>query len=267
MSRDDPPNILRRALVRNRWRLVAGSLLVGLHQGSEALVPIVIGVIVDQAVSTGSSGRLVTWMAALAGLFVLLTAAYRTGARQLMRAVADEAHRLRLEIAVKVLDPRAEARTGDVLSISATDTDHTSYLLDYIPRIVGALTAATVSAVGLCLISVRLGLVVLIGTPLVVLALRRAAKRRDVADRSAAGIELRSRHHGGEGVEDMVPRLLDHRHLGGPVARPRAAVEAEPVDVDLRTGGEIIDHAREHPLGGLAAADRRLAGRYAAWWT
>jgi putative ABC transport system ATP-binding protein len=185
MSRDVPPNILRRALVRNRWRLVAGSLLVGLHQGCEALVPIAIGVIVDHAVATGSTGRLILWIAALAGLFLVLTAAYRTGARQLMRAIADEAHLLRLEVAAKVLDPRAEVRTGDVLTISATDADHTSYLLDYIPRITGALTATAVSAIGLCLISVRLGLVVLIGTPLVVLALRRAAPRitHRVADR------------------------------------------------------------------------------------
>jgi putative ABC transport system ATP-binding protein len=210
MSRDDPPNILRRALVRNRWRLAAGSLLVGLHQGSEALVPIVIGVIVDQAVSTGSSARLVTWMVALAGLFVLLTAAYRTGARQLMRAVADEAHRLRLEVAVKVLDPRAEVRTGDVLSISATDADHTSYLLDYIPRIVGALTAAAVSAIGLCLISVRLGLVVLIGTPLVVLVLRRAAPRIThlVASRQAAAGRASSL------ATDLVTGLRPMRGIG-----------------------------------------------------
>jgi putative ABC transport system ATP-binding protein len=187
MSRNLAPNILRRALVRNRWRLLAGSLLIGLHQGCEALVPIVIGVIVDDAVATGSPGRLVLWIALLAWLFLLLTAAYRNGARQLMRAIADEAHLLRLEVAAKVLDPRAEVRTGDVLTISAIDADHTSYLLDYIPRTVGALTATAVSAVGLCLISVRLGLVVMIGTPLVVFCLRRAAPRitHRVADRQA----------------------------------------------------------------------------------
>ncbi|NMO55968.1 ABC transporter ATP-binding protein [Actinoplanes sp. TBRC 11911] len=211
MSRDVPPNILRRALVRNRWRLVAGSLLVGLHQGCEALVPIAIGVIVDHAVATGSTGRLILWIAALAGLFLVLTAAYRTGARQIMRAIADEAHLLRLEVAAKVLDPRAEVRTGDVLTISATDADHTSYLLDYIPRITGALTATTVSAVGLCLISVRLGLVVLIGTPLVVLALRRAAPR--ITHRVAHRQEVAGR--ASSLATDLVTGLRPMRGIGG----------------------------------------------------
>src|SRR5690349_11267669 len=111
-----------------------------------------------------------------------------------MRALADEAHALRLEVAAKVLDPRAEVRTGDVLTISATDADHASYLLDYVPRIIGALVATAVSAWGLCMISVPLGLVVLLGTPVVLIALQRAAPlitrrvaiRQEVAGRASS---------------------------------------------------------------------------------
>jgi putative ABC transport system ATP-binding protein len=186
--------ILRRALARNRWRLVAGCVLGAVQQGCEALVPVVIGETVDRAVATGSLPRLVTWVGLLGALFVLLTTAYRTGARQLMRALADESHALRLEVAAKVLDPRAGNRTGDVLAISATDADRASYLLDYIPRIIGALVATAVSAVGLCLISVPLGLGVLVGTPLVLLGLQRAAPqitrrvaiRQEVAGRASS---------------------------------------------------------------------------------
>ncbi|WP_433301973.1 ABC transporter ATP-binding protein [Actinoplanes sp. CA-030573] len=187
-------NILWRAVSRNRWRLLAGCALIALHQGCEAFVPILIGETVDQAVSTGSLSRLVFWVSLLGLLFLLLTTAYRTGARQLMRALADESHMLRLEVAAKVLDPRAEARTGDVLTISTTDADHASYLLDYVPRIIGALVATAVSAVGLCLISVPLGLVVLVGTPIVLIALQRAAphitrrvaERQEVAGRASS---------------------------------------------------------------------------------
>ncbi|WP_239118356.1 ABC transporter ATP-binding protein [Actinoplanes ferrugineus] len=187
-------NIRWRAVVRHRWRLLAGCLLIALHQACEAVVPIVIGETVDLAVATGSPARLITWIGLLCGLYLLLTTAYRNGARQLMRALAEESHALRLEVAAKVLDPRAEVRTGDVLTISTTDADHASYLLDYVPRIVGALVATAVSAVGLCLISVPLGLVVLIGTPLVLIALQRAAPgitrrvatRQEVAGRASS---------------------------------------------------------------------------------
>jgi putative ABC transport system ATP-binding protein len=187
-------SILWRAIARNRWRLVAGCVLIALHQACEALVPVVIGETVDQAVASGSFLRLVTWVGLLGLLFLMLTTAYRNGARQLMRALADESHALRLEIAAKVLDPRAETRTGDVLTISTTDADQASYLLDYIPRTIGALMATAVSAVGLFVISVPLGLVVLAGTPLVLIGLqwaapritRRVATRQEVAGRASS---------------------------------------------------------------------------------
>ncbi len=189
-----PGNLLWRALGRNRWRLAVGCALIGLHQACEAFVPILIGLTVDHAVATGSFTALALWIGLLCGLFLLLTTAYRTGARHLMKAIADEAHALRLEVSAKVLDPRAEVRTGDVLAISATDAENASFLLDYIPRIVGALVATSVAAAGLCLISVRLGLVVLIGTPLVLLALqwaapritRRVAARQEVAGKASS---------------------------------------------------------------------------------
>ncbi|GIF00191.1 ABC transporter transmembrane domain-containing protein [Paractinoplanes rishiriensis] len=203
-------NILRRAIARNRWRLLAGCLLVALHQACEALVPVVIGETVDLAVATGSFLRLVTWVGLLGLLFLLLTVAYRTGARLLMRALADESHALRLEVAAKVLDPRAENRTGDVLTISTTDADHASYLLDYIPRIIGALVATTVSGLGLCLISVPLGLVVLVGTPVVLIGLQRAAPR--IARRVATRQEVAGR--ASSTATDLVTGLRPLRGIG-----------------------------------------------------
>jgi putative ABC transport system ATP-binding protein len=203
-------NILWRALERNRWRLAAGVVLIGLHQACEAFVPILIGMIVDLAVASGSLGALVVWVGLLAGLFLLFTIAYRVGARELMRAIADEAHALRLEVAAKVLDPRADVRTGDVLIISTTDADHASYLLDYIPRITGALLATAVSAIGLFVISVPLGLVVLVGTPLVLIALQRAAPR--ITRRVAARQEIAG--HASSVATDLVTGLRPVRGIG-----------------------------------------------------
>ncbi|GAA0475365.1 ABC transporter [Paractinoplanes deccanensis] len=225
-------NILWRALARNRGRVALGSLLIGVHQACEALVPILIGVIVDRAVATRDLGQLVLWVGVLAALFLALTTAYRMGARLLMRAIAEEAHLLRLEVAAKVLDPRTEVRTGDVLTISTTDADTTSYLLDYLPRIFGALVATAISAVGLCLISVRLGLVVLIGTPLVLLALQRAAPR--ITRRVAARQEVAGR--AASLATDLVTGLRPLRGIGAQEAAAHRyrEVSRESLDATLR---------------------------------
>ena len=179
--------ILRRTCTRNARRLWTGTALIGLHQVCEATVPILIGVIVDRAVATGDPGRLALWVGVLAALFLVLTTAYRTGARQLMKAIAEEAHLLRLEVTGKILHPRGlrtELRAGDLLTVSTSDADQTSYLLDYVPRIAGALVATAVSAVALCVISVPLGLIVLVATPVVLIALQLASPviTRRVAD-------------------------------------------------------------------------------------
>ncbi|TDD46679.1 ABC transporter ATP-binding protein [Nonomuraea terrae] len=185
--------IMTRAVARNRRRLSAGIGLTSLHQVCESLVPILIGVIVDQAIGPGDAGALVVWLAALAALFTALTLAYRFGARQLMLAIADEAHLLRAEVAAKIMHPRGirtDRRAGDLLTVATTDTDNTSYLLDYVPRIAGAVTATAVSAVALLVIDVRLGLAVLAGTPLVLLALQVAAPvitRRVTEQQNLAG--------------------------------------------------------------------------------
>ncbi|MEV6488836.1 ABC transporter ATP-binding protein [Actinoplanes sp. NPDC051633] len=192
-----PGRILRRTLSRNTRRLTVGTLLLALHQACEASVPILIGVIIDRAVTTGDAAQLVLWTAALGLLFVLLSTAYRQGARQAVQAVATETHLLRTEIAGRIIDPRGvrtELRTGDLLTITSDDTEQAAYLLEHVARVVGALVATAVGAVALFVISVPLGLVVLLATPAVLLALqltaplmtRRYAEQQRVAGRASA---------------------------------------------------------------------------------
>src|SRR5262249_10530343 len=147
---------------------------VALHQICETLVPIMIGVIVDRAVATGERGSLALWVGALAVLFLVLTTAYRLGARQLMASIAEEAHPLRLEGSGQLPDPRGirtDLPAGELLTVSTSDADNASDLLDYIPRIVGAVVATIASATALLIIDIPLGLLVLAGTPLVLLLL------------------------------------------------------------------------------------------------
>lgn len=189
--------ILWRTVTRNARLLTSGSLLICGHQVCEAMVPVLIGVVIDRVVKVGDLTQLVIWIGALAALFVALTVGYRLGARQLMRAIATEGHQLRVDLADRILHPqrlRTSQRTGELLSIASTDADNTSYLLDYIPRIAGAVTAIAVCAAVLITIDIPLGLAVLLGTPLILLVLhfggpvitRRIADQQELAGEATA---------------------------------------------------------------------------------
>jgi putative ABC transport system ATP-binding protein len=189
--------VLIAGIVRNRRWLTAGSAMYGGHQVCEALVPVVIGVIIDRAVATGDVGALILWVAALAGLFVVLSLMWRFGARLLTYAEAGEGCTLRVEVAGKILQPRGirtDLTSGELLTISSSDADNASYLLDYIPRIVASLTATTVCAISLLVINVPLGLGVVLGTPLVLVFLqlsaplitRRIQHQQETAGRAAS---------------------------------------------------------------------------------
>ncbi|BCN62357.1 ABC transporter permease [Prescottella equi] len=170
--------VLRRTLARNRGRLLAGTALVSLHQVAETAVPIAIGVIVDRAVETGDVTALIVWLSALALLFVVLTSAWRFGARFIVLAVQQEAHRLRVEVVGRILDPRGvrtDLRAGELLTVSTSDADKEAWILDVVPRVAAALTAMVASAIALLWIDVTLGLAVLVGTPVMLGLLQLAA--------------------------------------------------------------------------------------------
>jgi putative ABC transport system ATP-binding protein len=172
------PRVLRRTITRHARRLGVGSILIAAHQLCEVAVPILIGVIVDRAIVTGSVHAIVLWIAALAALFLTLTVVYRYGARLLMGAIAQEGHLLRVELSRTILDPRGirtPHKVGELLSISSTDADETAWLLDYLPRMVGAVVATLACGVVLVRIDPTLGLMVLVGVPIVMAALQLTA--------------------------------------------------------------------------------------------
>ncbi|GAA3192314.1 ABC transporter ATP-binding protein [Actinocorallia longicatena] len=216
----DGSAVLRRTVTRNARRLTNGTLLISAHQVCEATVPILIGVIVDRAIEPSDGGVLLAWLAALAALFTVLTLVYRYGARTLMRAIAREAHLLRLELAGKILHPRGidtDLRAGELMTISSSDADQTSYLLDIVPRAVGAVVATSVCAVTLLLIDPWLGLAVLAATPVTLLGLHFGSPfiTRHVADQQATAGQAASL------ATDLVSGVRPLRGLGAEAAAAR----------------------------------------------
>nr|QEO73892.1 ABC transporter related protein [uncultured bacterium] len=162
-------HVLRGAIRDQRRRLVAASLLGMTHQACEAMVPVVIGVIIDEAVATGSTGTLWRWLLLLAVLFFVLSTCYRTGARITEGAGEKAAHHLRLQLGTRVLDPRggadADRLPGALTSIATNDAKRVGSAVTVLPYGAAALAALAISAVALLRISVPLGLLVLLGIP------------------------------------------------------------------------------------------------------
>lgn len=167
--------LLTRAVRRHRGRMIAGILVLALHQATEAAVPVAIGIFVDRAVSTGRVTPLLWCVLMMFVLFAVLSNAWKTGARQVVRAIEYETHLLRLEIARRVLDPRGHQtglRSGELLSIATSDAEKAALVLRAVSVGFAGTTALAVSSVALLLVDVPLGLGVVIGVPLLVVGIQ-----------------------------------------------------------------------------------------------
>ncbi|MER7890384.1 ABC transporter ATP-binding protein [Micromonospora sp. NPDC094482] len=239
---------------RHKLLFSAGLLLGVTWMVAQALMPAAVGRAVD-GLSRRDSDALVTWGLVLLGLGVLqavagilrhqcavrnwLAAAYRTV--QLTVATAN-----RLGAAL----PRRVA-TGEVVSIGTSDIEQIGHAIDITARGTGALVAIATVAVILLDASMPLGLVVVLGVPVlmaVVGLLIRPLHRQQHAYRDAEGA-LTTR------AGDIVSGLRVLRGVGGePVLSARYRDESQ----ELRTHGVRV--ARVQAL--LEAAQVLLPGAF-----
>lgn len=166
--------VLRRVLSGQRRLVLLGSALLMAHQAFEALVPVVVGLVIDRAVATGDTGALARWIGSLAGLFVVLSLSYRLGARRLERAEQAATHDLVLSMTRRVLHPGggAGANPGALVNVATSDSARAAAIVSSVAIAAGGMTAIAVAATGLLLISVPLGLLVLLGLPPVLAAVQ-----------------------------------------------------------------------------------------------
>jgi len=175
----DPPRVLARALRRQRRDVVLASVLVTVHQIAEILVPVTIGVVIDRAIAPGDGGQAVRWLLVLAGQFVVLSAAGCTALFVDERARMTATHDTRMEVAARVLDAGGgveQALPGEVVSLSTVETMRIGDGIGAVIMAVGALTGVVAGAVILFTISFWLGLAVVVGLPVVLLAVQALAE-------------------------------------------------------------------------------------------
>ena len=229
--------LLRRAVRRHRGRLLAGMALLSGHQVAEALVPVMIGVIIDNAIASRDLATLLLLLTLLGCLFVSLTVCWRFGARLVVIAIQRETHQLRLDVVDRTLDPRGlrtSLRTGEVLQVATSDAERAAVVLQATSMGAAAVAALGVAAVTLLTIHVPLGLAVLLGVPLLVAGLQLLSPRltRRTTDAQAAAGDTTAlatdlvrgvRALRGIGAQDSAARTYEHSSRRALAASLRAA--------------------------------------------
>ncbi|WNV84374.1 ABC transporter ATP-binding protein [Umezawaea sp. Da 62-37] len=223
MRAGDPTgrDVLKSA-VKGQWRNVTAASIAGAgHQAGEALVPVIIGVVIDRAVSTGVTAELLWWLVALGVVFAVLSFSFRIGLHTGELASERIAHALRVQVTTRVLDHRGGAATGrlagELVTIATSDATRVGHVGRALPTAVAAGTGLLVGAVALLRVSVVLGLVVLIATPLLLgLAhvLGKPLERRSEAEQERA-------EHASGIAADLVAGLRSLKGFGA----ERAAVD------------------------------------------
>ena len=171
----DGGSVLRDAIRSERGNVVLGASLTVLHQAAEVAVPVLIGLVIDRAVRTGDGGAALRWVLALAGLFAVLSAAGCAGLYVEEKAVTGATHRVRMAVARRVLAPEGgveDALPGEVVSLSTVETTRIGEGVGAVVFIVGAIAGVLAGAAVLLATSVTLGLVVIVGLPIVLLAVQ-----------------------------------------------------------------------------------------------
>jgi putative ABC transport system ATP-binding protein len=164
--------LLYRVVLGQRRPLTVAALLFSLHQAGEAMVPVMVGVIIDQAFTDPDSGvgDLLLWLGVLGVVFATLSLSYRFGARRSEAAAEWAAHGLRLELAGRVLHPRGGSEAGRLpgalANIATSDAQRAGAINSALAHGIAAVVAMLVGGIALVRASLPLGLLVLIGGPL-----------------------------------------------------------------------------------------------------
>ncbi|MFJ4468388.1 ABC transporter transmembrane domain-containing protein [Streptomyces sp. NPDC089424] len=172
MRRADLPGrrVLWGAVGGQRRDVLLGAVLGMGHQTGEALVPVLIGLAVERGVVAGDVGGLLLWLGVLAVVYVGLSYSFRFGARAGERAAVTAAHRLRAQLVGRVLAPEGGAQEGrlpgELANTATEDAKRVGAVTMALVVGIGAATGLVVGAVVLLRISLPLGLLVLLGAPL-----------------------------------------------------------------------------------------------------
>lgn len=206
--------ILRTALRRNLGAMTWGTVLMGLYQAGETAFPIALGLIVEYTLQDRSPGSLGVSIGALAVIITTVSLSWRFGMRVLQKANTTEAHRWRVQVAecgLQPVDRSIDLKSGEVLTIATEDADSTADIIEVVPLLISSLVAVVVAAVALGLADLRLGLLVIMGTVVILTILSVMSKRIGASTQEQQARVARA----GAKVADLITGLRPLHGFGG----------------------------------------------------
>ncbi|MDO5035214.1 MAG: ABC transporter ATP-binding protein [Actinomycetaceae bacterium] len=190
----DPKGIFLEILRKTKWVLLLGALVSTLSQLASALLAWALGLLLDSGLEQGFGPHLVRPVLIFLGLVLVGTAT--SGYYQLVEIAAwmnGQVRSARLagqHVGNRRGKTEAEMATGDIIATITTDAVHIGGLMAFLPDLVASVITTIVIAYLMLSVSVPLGLVVVIGMPVVVLALAlviQPLQERQQAQRDAQG--------------------------------------------------------------------------------
>ena len=188
-----PPSLGAGALLR--WLLRRAAVPVTLATLAactsniiQAIVPAFLGQALDAGIENGLNGRV--W--GIGALLLVLFVVYAVGDTMLsyfgvtawMRTAFDVDRLVGRQISATGKDLSRQVSTGEVATIIASDADYLGKLIEHLPALLGAAASFLVVSVLMLRTSVSLGLIVILGMPLVAaivtLVIRPLQKRQAV---------------------------------------------------------------------------------------
>ena len=197
-ERTTPARLTLRVMTAARRFTVPAAVLSITHQLGEALVPVLMGIAIERAVSTGDVGQLALWVALLAADFAILSFSWRFGSRLGELGMLAVQHQLRSLVSAHLLTRTtargASAAPGVALSLATSDVNRLASAVQIGVYPAGQLAAVVFGGTVLLVISWPLGLAVLLGAPAVLWftdrtgrSLRRRSGDEQEAAAAAAG--------------------------------------------------------------------------------
>lgn len=249
---DEPPFVptkageLIRYVFRTNWKLIIGSTVItGLGFISMALLAQAVGEMLDAGLEHGITSALIpsTLKAAVLVLLIAVSMFGETVGHVLwLRGTWAPMRRLIRTIFARRTDVSKDMPSGDIVTTVTTDGDKIGLLLAFVPDAIGSFLAFAVTAYLMLRVSVPLGLVVVIGLPLLMVGItfiikpmqkRIAAQREEqgklttLASDAVVGLRV-LRGVGGEDVYNQKYRVksADVMQAGFRAATFRAALNA-----------------------------------------
>ncbi|MDQ1541018.1 MAG: hypothetical protein QOH29_1744, partial [Actinomycetota bacterium] len=161
-------------IARGQQATLVGGMVFGvIWMCGQAAVPFVVGRGIDRGIAAHNTGALVMWSAVLLGVGIVQATAgvlrhrwavtnWMTGTFRVEQLLTRKAARLGASLTERI-------DLGEVVSSGTTDAGYIGNCLDITARAVGSIVAFAAVAAIMLLTSVQLGLVVLIGVPLLML--------------------------------------------------------------------------------------------------